>query len=515
MVGKIYLEWDKSKELFSFFSPHIDGCHLKKHKITSPDDIPMQIIDNGGTILVYTAKKSLYIGRYCDTFSKYINRIDAIQDDNAIAIINQVEDIIGAKHRASKMVTMMRRGIVIHHGSMPLNVRHLVEKFTNLGFAKICFATSTLAQGVNMPFDLVWLDSARFIGDDEDKRLALRNLIGRAGRTQRHKTHFDIGYIVVSNPKTFSERLNADVSLSPISKIDDPNPPEDLLEQIESIRNGDFDPKYHMPSSKLDRLRSPEVGDSIALLLDSLYSGDNIMSGTTYNILPIAIKDEIKEAFHNIYAWAIGRDLNVGEKNILSTAITILLWKIQGKSFKEIVTLRHYYLTRQRDKQELKKLVTNGTITTQEYQNKLKNLAVRWSAQAYELPDSKLSDSIPPRFDIVPGVTEIDYDLLVYDTYDYLDKVISFSLSDSFCAAFEQYYEATSDYKAFDLANYFRYGSRDPLEIMLLRYGFSFEDLEIIRDHVQSIDEDGIAFKDSIFELSGHTVMELVTRYLP
>jgi hypothetical protein len=39
---------------------------------------------------------------------------------------------------------MMKKGIVILHGSIPLRARFLIEQFINEGYAKICFATSTL-----------------------------------------------------------------------------------------------------------------------------------------------------------------------------------------------------------------------------------------------------------------------------------------------------------------------------------------------------------------------------------
>ena len=108
----------------------------------------------------------------------------------------------------------------------------------------------------------------------------------------------------------------------------------------------------------------------------------------------------------------------------------------------------------------------------------------------------------------------VNYDLLVYDTYDYLDKVISFSLSDVFVAAFEEYHKQFNDERAGAMVNYVRYGTNDETEIWLLRYGFSFEDIELIRDHVASVDENEIIFADTMKELSDEPVMAFVERYL-
>ena len=42
------------------------------------------------------------------------------------------------------MLEKLSYGIVTHHGSMPLTARLILEHFTQRGFCRICFATSTL-----------------------------------------------------------------------------------------------------------------------------------------------------------------------------------------------------------------------------------------------------------------------------------------------------------------------------------------------------------------------------------
>lgn len=93
---------------------------------------------------------------------------------------------------------------------------------------------------------------------------------------------------------------------------------------------------------------------------------------------------------------------------------------------------------------------------------------------------------------------DVDYDLIVYDTYDYLDKLIGFKLSDIFYAIFYQYYEATSDERALRLVKYFKYGTDKEREIWMLRYDFSFEEIEWVSECVDSIDETEIKFNDKI-----------------
>ncbi|TOR08346.1 helicase, partial [Vibrio parahaemolyticus] len=168
------------------------------------------------TVLVFVSKASLYRGDFIDDFQKYVDRFGLIEDESATSIIQEVELLIGANeqdHR-SNLVSLLRKGVVIHHGSVPLEVRFLIEEFIRQGHAKICFATSTLAQGINMPFDVVWLDNMRMQGgDEEDKALAFKNLIGRSGRLSKGPV-FDFGYVYTKNPILLSSRLNTPFTLS-------------------------------------------------------------------------------------------------------------------------------------------------------------------------------------------------------------------------------------------------------------------------------------------------------------
>lgn len=90
---------------------------------------------------------------------------------------------------------------------------------------------------------------------------------------------------------------------------------------------------------------------------------------------------------------------------------------------------------------------------------------------------------------------------IVYDTYDFLDKLIGFKLSDLFYAIFHQYYLAYQDNRAERLAKYIKYGTEDSTEIWMLRYGFSFEEIEWLKPCVESIDQTEIRFNGEIESL--------------
>lgn len=514
-VGKIYLGYDKKNNIFECFSPFIEKSHYKINKTIFEEDIVKNKLLDGGSALIYITKKSIYERTFEDDFKHYISLCKTIENPEALEIIDEVEELIVAKDKKSELVELMRKGVVVHHGSIPLNVRYLIEKFINKNFARICFATSTLIHGVNMPFDVIWIENVRLVGSDEDKTLGLKNLIGRAGRTTLIKNKFDFGFVIVKNIKNFTDKFNGTFQLSEKSQLDkDSNDiPEDLKEFIDAVKKDSFNNEYNLPISKADRLKSKEASDLIKVALNFLFKEEKIMEGSEYNKLSDTEKLILKQSMAGIYELSLGRNLFSGEKTILSASITILLWHIQGKSFKELLGLRYSYLTNLKEQRKLKKELKEENITEEEYADKINKLIIEYSAIPYQLPDSSLKTILPSRFG-QKTVRELNYDLVVYDTYDFLDKVISFSLSDVFIAAFDQYYITTKDERAKNMVDYLRYGTIDEVEIWLMRYGFSIEEAELIKVHVLSIDEKEILFSQSIYDSKNTKIKEMVERYI-
>ena len=107
----------------------------------------------------------------------------------------------------------------------------------------------------------------------------------------------------------------------------------------------------------------------------------------------------------------------------------------------------------------------------------------------------------------------VDYDYIISDTYDYIDKLIGFKLIDVFNAALIKYYEKTNDSRAIKLSKFIKYGTDDDRQILMLRYGLTFEDIEILDNHIVSISEEEIVVKDSIYELPSNQ-LSAIKRYI-
>lgn len=514
-VGKIFLEHKKS--IFNFFSPYQDNSD---GKIKYDGDIVEHILSNGGTCLIYISKGKIYDSSFIETYSKYLQLCPDITDKKALEYINELEEYFGtSRDKQSLVIYLMKKGIVIHHGSMPLKARLIIEKFVNENHAKLCFSTSTLIQGINMPFDLVWINNFHFSGNENKKNLDLKNLIGRAGRTTSTKNVFDYGFVVVesSNKGAFISRINTESSISETSLLDETNDSfdEDFIDIIDAIRNDTFDVELNLTNTQIERLKSDEIEKEVRYILDNLMNNNKPLTGSEYYSTSEDVRKKIKSSFQNIYKTHLRRnDLTSGEKSVLSASIPVLLWQIQGKSFAEIVSLRHAFLSEKDVRRKMRRQLRNGDITVQEYNTQLESTKIRFSCIAESLPNKKFTKPVP-LFERALSVKYIDFDLIIYDTYDYIDKVISLSLKDPLSAAFLLYYNKYNDLRALYLSNYITYGTNNQTEIWLLKYGFTFDEIEWILPLVESINEQEIVFKESIVEiLDDEYKKEIIERYI-
>jgi hypothetical protein len=88
-------------------------------------------------------------------------------------------------------LALLDRGIATNHGQMPQHLRRLMIDLIDRRICPITLATATLSEGVNLPFDLIFMTSlCRSTYDAVLKRQVrtpiatseFRNLVGRAGR---------------------------------------------------------------------------------------------------------------------------------------------------------------------------------------------------------------------------------------------------------------------------------------------------------------------------------------------
>lgn len=484
-VGQIFYVHDTTDQKFYHFGS--DPTTLGKHKLKANFDPIESALKKGGSVLIYVPKSHIYSKQIYGQFQKYISMCQPINNPIAIKMIDELKEYIGASTTDksfynSDMIEKLKCGIVVHHGSMPLTARLILEHFTQQGFCKICFATSTLEQGINMPFDVVYLD--RF---EESKTLSVKNLIGRAGRST-NKPVFDFGSVILrpNAMSRFRKVYRKKNTLSSKSRLDttDDKMDEKYEEYKEAIKTGEFSDEYNLTNKDIEKLKSDSVTTVVPTLLDMMFNGEDF-------VLPTAVSKEIYEDFQCLYKQYLGRNLTSAETYVFDSAIKIMIWKVHGKTFSKICQVRYAYVS---------KVAERRTLSKKGFQQAADNLSARYIAGYNDIPNKELR-----AYSLFPEGTkgkDVDYDRIVYDTYDFLDKLIVFKLSDLFYAIFHQYFITYKDDRAERLAKLIKYGTEDSTEIWLLRYGFSFEEIEWLKPCVDSIDQEEIRFNKNIENLS-------------
>ena len=486
-VGQIYLCSDDD---WNFYHFGIDKSIMGNRREKCNFDPIERTIKSNGSVLFYVSKSKIYNKGFLNQFDRYINLCTEIDGEKIDSYIEQLKeytggDTIANKNYYSQLLALLKRGIVIHHGSLPLQTRLILEKFTQDGLCRICFATSTLEQGVNMPFDIVFLDRL-----ERSKALSVKNLIGRAGRSTTWN-EFDFGFVIINSPSkiaAFRSVIEQDEILdeeSPLEKSEQKD--DDYNDFKEAILNDTYSDEFNLTEKDLDKLTSESTEEVIKKILDTVFDDNQILPLSRLNQDP-RNRLELYSYFRLLYSIYLNRQLGDGEGNVLDTAIKIMLWKVHGKTFKNICWYRYSHASKSNERASLEKF---GSNTNQ--------ITANFITGYHPIPDK--NHNVYSLFPPGTRAVDVDYDLIMTDTYDFIDKLISFKLTDVFYASFIKYFQKENDPRAEKLAKFIKYGTDNERHIWMLRYGMSFEEIEKLEPHILSINAEEITFKESILEV--------------
>lgn len=461
LVGQLFFSFNDDHD-FKLFTVHQDSSI----KVNIEGDPIIDILNSKKTILIYGFKTRIRNGELERKYSKYVNHVmknETELESDALRIVSEIEKLIGTDrvNDDTQFTRMMKKRVIVHHGSMPLEVRFLIEEFVKKGYSRICFATSTLNQGINMPFAAVILEVL-----SASNPLLVKNLIGRAGRTSRNNI-FDIGCVFISESKigNLTKSMKTNVLLKEDSFIDKPfeagdaHKEEDYKEFKESIQESTMNDEFNLPESTIERLTNQIVYENVERIMDRILSND-----LTIKYIELADYITMTKSFEKLYEAKLGRELETGESRKFNQGISILIHMMRGRDFKAIVSLRYNRFLK-------------------------KNYLEKFHA----IPNRNLKRPFP--ITPVPGR---EYDEVVYDTYDYIDNLIGFTLHDAFVTAFSKYNQEYNDARSETMVKLIKYGTSDEKKVMLKRYGFSDEEINWIYPYVIDINEDRITFSDSI-----------------
>lgn len=473
-VGQMFICHNDEDGQYYHFA--LDHKKIGRGCILCNDDPIDYAVKNDGSVLFYVAKTCITTKRFVSEYGKYIKEcIKKGKIEESKETIEQIADYIGGntdfrKNGFSLMMRLLEFGVIIHHGSLPLYVRLLIEEYVKKGFCRLCFATSTLEQGVNMPFDVVVL--GRLEGS---KSLSVKNVIGRAGRSSTD-LKFDFGKVIVKKSRVgeFRRIMMTNEHLSEVSMLDSNDMDEDLKDYRDAVNNGTLSDEYNLTEKTLEVLGSKNVSEIIRDLLEKCFLNGDFDSELIdiQSILPLMAQ---------IYSCHLKRELNDAEYGVLENAIRILFWKIKGRTFKNICWQRYVY------------------VSDLPARRMGLNPDAKFTFGYHDLPNKQLN--VFSLFDKGTKGEDVDYDVIVADTYDYLDKLLGNRLSDIYYAAFHLYYLENDDENAEKMALLFKYGTTNERHIMMMRYGLTFEDIENLEDYIIDIDQNQIVINPRVMEL--------------
>ena len=109
------------------------------------------------------------------------------EDSAVLALTDLARSRLGDAHPLTRIVS---RGVAFHHAALPVDIQVEIEEAVRSGHIKILVATSTLIEGVNLPFKTVVVGRRGYVGPDGEQVVtiddaALLNAVGRAGRAGR------------------------------------------------------------------------------------------------------------------------------------------------------------------------------------------------------------------------------------------------------------------------------------------------------------------------------------------
>ncbi|MBM7784971.1 DEAD/DEAH box helicase [Tenggerimyces flavus] len=140
------------------------------------------------------------------------------------AELDAIKTVVAAEFGANfPLLDLLDRGIGLHHGGLPDEVRTVIEYLVERGDINHLVATTTIAQGVNFPVANVVLASHQFPYGVDIPTADFWNLAGRAGRVDQG----EVGLVALAAPdaeradklRTFVERSVLDLNSTLVSLV--------------------------------------------------------------------------------------------------------------------------------------------------------------------------------------------------------------------------------------------------------------------------------------------------------
>ncbi|MFZ5985865.1 MAG: DEAD/DEAH box helicase [Bacillota bacterium] len=202
----------KEVKLFSFPRYHNeDDNKVSKNDINIKCEefimgVAQKLKDFGGSLIFFNTKDDCE--NFIDEYQPFL--VEEIElSDEIKKLIEYIKKRLGESHL---LIKGLEKGIMYHHGSLPIDIREALEDYFSNGYIKIMVCTTTLAEGVNFP-----IQNFIYTGKKHNNQLTVslgdfKNIAGRAGRAYQstfgqillinfYKNLFDDSFLDYENHK--------------------------------------------------------------------------------------------------------------------------------------------------------------------------------------------------------------------------------------------------------------------------------------------------------------------------
>lgn len=206
--------------------------------------------------------------------AELFEELEPLPDD----VLRAVELIEQRHHHLRPLANLLRRGVAYHNASLPVPVRSAIETAARSEALRLVAATTTLAEGVDLPFRytvvadwLMWGDW----GQEQMSPLLFSNIAGRSGRAGMHT---EGETILVDNPVGNPGMVAPGPRAAALRRILGLEEEPKLTSALSDDRALDIDVNRAVLASQFlaaipENPRDPSVGESLSGAMFNVVSG--------------------------------------------------------------------------------------------------------------------------------------------------------------------------------------------------------------------------------------------------
>ena len=263
-MNKVYLDLVNKSKKIALLGPYINSVSFDKTKLNivkyftnflpvynkidflSDDDDWINYIKQDHQLIYFSSPRSIYknIGKIIECIPEDQTYITKYKKE-----IGYLEEVIGKEWY---VISLLKRGVGIHHGKTPMFLRKFYENEYNTGNLKLLLCTDTLMEGINTP------TNSLIVVDDPGTAFRLNNLIGRVGRL--NISNPSIGSIICSNSSILDNLTNTNdwFDLKILAESDDIVSDDEVIYLNKKYNEKEIE-KQKKIDNKINQLKNYEI----------------------------------------------------------------------------------------------------------------------------------------------------------------------------------------------------------------------------------------------------------------